>query len=69
MKIFFIASSVAIVYFIRYKYKATYDREHDTFRVVFLVAPCAVLALLINMEFTIMEVTEGSFGWMLTQYL
>lgn len=38
------------------KFKATYDRNHDTFRVEFLLAPCAVLALLINHEFTIMEI-------------
>ncbi|VDM41481.1 unnamed protein product [Toxocara canis] len=36
--------------------KATYDRNHDTFRIEFLVIPCALLALLINHEFTFMEI-------------
>ena len=38
------------------KFKATYDRNHDTFRVEFLLGPCALLALVINHEFTFMEI-------------
>ncbi len=38
------------------KFKATYDRNHDTFRMEFLVLPCVVLSLIINHEFTVMEV-------------
>lgn len=56
MKVFFLASSVATVYFMFIKFRATYDRNHDTFRVEFLVIPSAVLAVLINHEFTIFEV-------------
>jgi len=56
MKLFFLASSVYVVYLIRYKYKATYDREHDTFRSYFLIGPCFLLALLINAELTVSEV-------------
>jgi len=56
MKLFFLASSVYVVYLIRYKYKATYDREHDTFRSYFLIGPCFLLALLINAELTVPEV-------------
>jgi len=51
MKFIYLSSSFYIVYLIRYKYKASYDREHDSFRVLFLVVPCVVLALLINQEF------------------
>ncbi len=57
MKLFFLGSSITIVYYMRYKYKHTYDAEHDTFRVVFLLAPCFVAALLINQEFTFIEVS------------
>jgi len=39
-----------------YKFKATYDRNHDTFRMEFLVAPCIILALVINHEFSVLEV-------------
>ena len=38
------------------KFKATYDGNHDTFRVEFLLGPTAVLALVLNHEFTVMEV-------------
>lgn len=56
MKIFFIGSSIATVYLIYAKFKATYDRNHDTFRIEFLVAPAVILALLIRHEFTVLEV-------------
>lgn len=56
MKLFFIASSVGTVYLMLFKFKATYDRNHDTCRAEFLVVPAAVIALLINHEFTVMEV-------------
>ncbi|EJW87023.1 ER lumen protein retaining receptor [Wuchereria bancrofti] len=56
MKVFFLVSSFGTLYLMWIKFKATYDRNHDTFRIEFLVLPCALLALLINHEFTIMEV-------------
>ncbi|KAB0793604.1 hypothetical protein PPYR_13224 [Photinus pyralis] len=56
MKIVFIAASYATVYLIYMKFKATYDHNHDTFRVEFLVLPSFVLALLINHDFTVLEV-------------
>ncbi|OQR66216.1 ER lumen protein retaining receptor-like [Tropilaelaps mercedesae] len=55
MKVIFLVASYGTLYLMWVKFKATYDRNHDTFRVEFLLAPCAVLALLINHEFTIME--------------
>ena len=50
MKLVFILSSVGVVYLMRYHkvVKLTYDREHDTFRTLFLLAPCALLALLVH---------------------
>lgn len=38
------------------KYKATYNKEEDNFRVELLIIPCALLALLINAQFTVLEV-------------
>lgn len=56
MKIIFIATSFAIVYLMYVKFKATYDHNHDTFRIEFLLLPALVLALLINHEFTVVEI-------------
>ena len=42
------------------KFKATYDGNHDTFRVEFLVVPTAILAFLVNHDFTPLEV---GFCW------
>ncbi|KAI4456691.1 er lumen protein retaining receptor [Holotrichia oblita] len=56
MKLVFIAASYATCYFIYMKFKATYDHNHDTFRVEFLLLPAVVLALLINHDFTVLEV-------------
>lgn len=58
MKLIFLASSLTIIYWMRAQpgIKQTYDREQDTFRVPFLLGPCALLALVINQEFSIMEV-------------
>lgn len=61
MKLIFLASSAAIVYYMRYDrvVKQTYDRRQDTFRYLFLIVPCLILALLINHAFTLTEVGPG----------
>merc|ERR1711976_1000119 len=64
MKIFFISSAAATVYLMYFKFKATYDHNHDTFRVEFLVAPAAILSLVLNHEFSVMEIL-----WTLSIYL
>jgi len=56
MKLFFIVSSCVTVYFIYHHFKATYDSNHDTFRVEFLVVPVGGLAVLVNHEFSLLEV-------------
>jgi len=56
MKVVFLVASYGTLYLMWSKFKATYDRNHDTFRVEFLLLPCALLALVINHEFTMMEV-------------
>ncbi|XP_060565710.1 ER lumen protein-retaining receptor 2 isoform X2 [Ruditapes philippinarum] len=56
MKVFFIASSYVTVYFIYQHFKPTYDSNHDTFRVEFLVVPVGGLAFLVNHEFSPLEI-------------
>jgi ER lumen protein retaining receptor len=61
MKIIFLISSCTIIYWMRFHkvIKVTYDREQDTFRYQFLMLPCALLALVLNNDFTIMEVSSS----------
>jgi ER lumen protein retaining receptor len=56
MKVFYIISSLGTVYLMYVKFKATNDKIHDTFRVEFLIIPAAILALLVNHEFEVLEV-------------
>ncbi|ERE69681.1 ER lumen protein retaining receptor [Cricetulus griseus] len=55
MKVVYIACSFTTVWMIYSKFKATYDGNHDTFRVEFLVVPTAILAFLVNHDFTPLE--------------
>lgn len=43
------------------KFKATYDRNHDTFRIEFLLIPVTILALIVNHEFTPLEVGRSQY--------
>lgn len=58
MKIFYIGSAAGIIYYMRFHkvVKQTYDKDQDTFRSVFLLAPAAVAALLVHTRFTFIEV-------------
>jgi len=56
MKIFFLISSIGTIYLMFLKFKATYDHNHDTFRVEFILLPTAVLSLVLNHEFSVMEI-------------
>jgi ER lumen protein retaining receptor len=56
MKILFIVTSYGTLYLIYIKYKVTYDRSHDTFRVEFLLIPSFILSLIINHGFSIIEI-------------
>lgn len=56
MKLFFLVSSIATVYLIFFKFRATYDRNHDTFRIEFLLIPTFIISLLINHEFAVLEI-------------
>ena len=67
MKIIFLVSSSAIVYYMRYDpvISSTYDRRQDTFRYVFLVVPCLLLALMVHNLARFTEVEYGGWtgGW------
>merc|ERR1712244_24965 len=56
MKVFFLMGSLGTGYLMYVKVKATYDHNHDTFRIEFLLGPVVLLALLLNHEFSVMEV-------------
>ncbi|KAG2015339.1 HDEL sequence binding protein [Coprinopsis cinerea AmutBmut pab1-1] len=56
MKIFFIASSIYVLYLMKIKYRPTFDPAIDTFKIEYLIGPCFVLGLIFNYEFKISEV-------------
>ncbi|XAR52091.1 hypothetical protein NMG60_11019990 [Bertholletia excelsa] len=66
MKLVFLGTSIAIVWYMRYHkvVKQTYNKDEDTFRHYFLILPCFMLALLIHHDFTVMEVL-----WTFSLYL
>ncbi|KMZ63021.1 ER lumen protein retaining receptor [Zostera marina] len=66
MKLIFLGSSFMIVWYIRRHriVRRSYDKEHDTFRHLFLVLPCFILALLINERSAFKEIM-----WTFSLYL
>ncbi|CAG8479833.1 7741_t:CDS:10 [Acaulospora morrowiae] len=64
MKIFFIASSLYVLYLMKRKFRATYDPNLETFRIEFLLIPCILLALIFHYDFTFMEIS-----WAFSVYL
>jgi ER lumen protein retaining receptor len=56
MKLTFLGAIYATVYFMFFKFRATYNSEEDPFRVEILLIPCAVLAVLVNAQFTFLEI-------------
>jgi ER lumen protein retaining receptor len=62
MKVVFLITTYGTLYLVFLKFKATYDSNHDTFRAEFLVIPAAGLAVLVNHEFSLMEVREERVG-------
>lgn len=57
MKLIFMVSSFGTLYLMYVKFRATYDHNHDSFRIEFLLVPCVILALLINHDFSVLEVS------------
>ncbi|OIR58952.1 MAG: ER lumen protein retaining receptor [Amphiamblys sp. WSBS2006] len=64
MKVFFVGSQLAVVYVMRFKYRATYNKHTDLFRVEFLVVPSVFFAWL----FTDASLHDGLF-FFLREYL
>ncbi len=60
MKVVFILCTYATLALILWKFRTTYDSESDSFRAEVLVFPAAGLAVLVNHEFTVMEVSWSS---------
>eukprot|EP00039_Didymoeca_costata_P018363 m.333159 g.333159 ORF g.333159 m.333159 type:complete len:216 (+) comp17084_c0_seq1:116-763(+) len=58
MKFMFVGTSCTTVYLIFQKFQATYDRNHDTFRIELVLGPCFLLSLIpgFHYAFTILEV-------------
>ncbi|KAF9166384.1 endoplasmic reticulum retention protein [Actinomortierella ambigua] len=56
MKIFFIATSLYIIYLMKFKFKATNDPRLDTFQVQYLLLATALLSLLVNHRFSFQEI-------------
>lgn len=58
MKIIFIGTSATIVYYMKFKSpsKDTYDAKQDSLFLPYIIAPCAILALLINEYFAPFEI-------------
>ena len=56
MKVVFILCTYATLALILWKFRTTYDSESDSFRAEVLVFPAAGLAVLVNHEFTVMEI-------------
>ncbi|CAI5445529.1 unnamed protein product [Caenorhabditis angaria] len=55
MKITFLAATYATIYLMFFKFRSTYMKESDVFRIELILIPAAVLALLINHEFAPFE--------------
>eukprot|EP00800_Vazella_pourtalesii_P011130 TRINITY_DN2682_c1_g1_i2.p1 TRINITY_DN2682_c1_g1~~TRINITY_DN2682_c1_g1_i2.p1 ORF type:complete len:221 (+),score=23.85 TRINITY_DN2682_c1_g1_i2:89-751(+) len=56
MKILFIVTAYATVYLVFVKFKSTNESENDTFRIEFIIIPVFGLALLVNHDFTFVEI-------------
>jgi ER lumen protein retaining receptor len=56
MKVIYLISTFVTLYLIYVKFKSTYDRSHDSFRIEFLILPSAALAFIWNHEFSALEV-------------
>lgn len=63
MKIFFISSSVYSIVLIK-KYTKQITQYTDDFKIIYLVAPCAVLACIFNYKFTFLEIAWSFSLWL-----
>ena len=61
MKLIFLGASFRIIWYMRVNkaIRRTYNKEQDSFRIEFLLGPCALLALLIHRSFNFVEVSPS----------
>jgi ER lumen protein retaining receptor len=45
IKLFFLFTSFHIVFLMRYRFKTSYDKKNDTFRIRYLIVPCILIAI------------------------
>ncbi|KAI7906077.1 putative ERD2-ER lumen protein-retaining receptor [Cokeromyces recurvatus] len=64
MKIFFIASSIYVIYLMKVKFKATYDPNLDTFRMEYLILFAGVLSVLLCYEYSVVEILWSFSIWL-----
>ena len=69
MKVIFILATFATLYLIFFKFRATYDSNNDTFRAELLVIPVAGLSVLVNHEFTVLEVCFSYVNYIVSSRL
>ncbi len=59
MKLFFISSSIFVLYLMQAKFRPTHDPNIDTLKIEYLLGGSAVLALIVNYKFTPAEVRSN----------
>ena len=59
MKLVFISTSMATVYFVFRKFRATYEAAHDTFHLAVALVPAALLALLWHYHLDFIEASSS----------
>ncbi|CAO3640830.1 unnamed protein product [Cunninghamella blakesleeana] len=64
MKVFFIGSSIYILFLMKVKFKATYDSGLDTFRIEYLLVGASLLAVLTTGAYQIREVLWTFSIWL-----
>eukprot|EP01007_Sphenomonas_quadrangularis_P000278 NODE_1117_length_995_cov_210.014799_g927_i0.p1 GENE.NODE_1117_length_995_cov_210.014799_g927_i0~~NODE_1117_length_995_cov_210.014799_g927_i0.p1 ORF type:complete len:200 (-),score=13.65 NODE_1117_length_995_cov_210.014799_g927_i0:371-970(-) len=64
MKLFFLITSYHILFLMRVRFRASYDKTNDSFRVRFLIAPAVVPALIFNRAFAPLDIL-----WAFSEYL
>ncbi|KAL1411622.1 endoplasmic reticulum retention protein [Vanrija albida] len=64
MKLFFIGATAYTLYLMKFRYRATQDPALDTFKLVWILAPVAVLALIFNYEFSFAEIMWSFSIWL-----
>ncbi|BAM82431.1 probable ER lumen protein retaining receptor [Cyanidioschyzon merolae strain 10D] len=64
MKVAFISTTAYILYLMFFKFKHTYDKDHDTFRIQFLIAFAAALAFVTPHRYSLLEVLWTFSLWL-----